>query len=512
MSSPSSPAFSLDPAANDMLAATNARDIAIDSLRGLSILAVLLYHYVGYEGAGGAYWPPASYGNYGVMLFFMISGYCIMLSADSSRSPWHFWSKRLGRLMPALLICGALTTVLKQVLPVASDRYVTWGDFGATLLALPTLNLAGIDYRPPDGAYWSLIAEFQFYALVVLLMLLGARRYMLEALLALEALVLAVASVQQLNLSMVFVYLPAFIVRVAFKRLVDTAGNSRRSGWIGLAGSLLAMLIGAALSVSDPSMPVGFSYVVAFFFCTGLFGLALHRQFGASSGVFAGSVRGASLLGVVSYPLYLLHQDIGQMLHELLAKDAGLSYDYFLRLFLIPGAMIVLAALVYHFVERPFIRPLTRLLGWAPAPFLALLGLGRVRALLSLSLIFVLVVTALRTQAGSAVDLAMQTAKGISAQQINSNQDKPWGGFQVERGTEETVVDFRSVPAHACPELMRRLQCLPGVKRLALGTRGNDEMPVPVNFFVIELRCAGILSHTVRLIMHAKPVESSACL
>jgi peptidoglycan/LPS O-acetylase OafA/YrhL len=42
-----------------------------------------------------------SKGTDGVLLFFMISGYCIALSAASSTSCWHFYAKRLGRLLPA---------------------------------------------------------------------------------------------------------------------------------------------------------------------------------------------------------------------------------------------------------------------------------------------------------------------------------------------------------------------------------------------------------------------------
>jgi len=496
------------------VAAMPAREVAVDGLRGLSILAVVIYHYV------GDHWRLVSYGNYGVMLFFMISGYCIMMSADSSRSPWHFWSKRLGRLMPALLICGALTTGLKQVLPVAPDRFVTWGDFGATLLALPTLNLANIDYRPPDGAYWSLIAEFQFYALVVVFMLLGVRRHLLEALLALEALVLAFASVQQLSLPMVFVYLPAFIVGVAFKRLMDNDVDFRRWARLGLAGALFTMFVGAGLGISDASMPVDFAYTVAFVLCAGLFYSALRFPVSAFNRVGAELIRGASLLGVISYPLYLLHQDIGEMLRQLLTRDFALSNGYFLRLILIPAIMIALAIMVYRIVERPFIPWLSRLLSQIPAPFIVLLNRCEVRLLpshpllfrsLTLSVIVLIVVTTLLVKDGPQLDQATQMARRISARQITGNQDKPWGGIQFAPGAEETVVDFHSVPVSACPELMQRLQCLQGVKRLAVGTRAKDEAQVPLVFSDIAWRCAGNRSKTVRLIMHTRPVESRAC-
>lgn len=68
------------------------RSPTIDYLRAISILWVLFYHLVPLKFFGK--------GTFGVLLFFMISGYCIALSAASSTSCWHFYAKRLGRLLP----------------------------------------------------------------------------------------------------------------------------------------------------------------------------------------------------------------------------------------------------------------------------------------------------------------------------------------------------------------------------------------------------------------------------
>jgi hypothetical protein len=130
---------------------------------------------------------------------------------------------------------------------------------------------------------------------------------------------------------------------------------------------------------------------------------------------------------------------------------------------------------------------------------------------LSLSFIVVLVVTTLIIQGRPKLELATQMARRITAHQSTNNHDNPWGGVQLAMGAEETVVDFQNVPLTACPEFMQHLQCLPGVKRLAVGTQAKDETPVPLAFSDIAWRCVGIQSHTVRLIMHTRPVESGAC-
>jgi peptidoglycan/LPS O-acetylase OafA/YrhL len=66
-----------------------------------------------------------------------------------------------------------------------------------------------------------------------------------------------------------------------------------------------------------------------------------------------------SLTGLISYPLYLIHQDVGQMLLTWAATPLNAT---FARAIVIPGLMIILASLVYFFVERNTIKPLTRFL------------------------------------------------------------------------------------------------------------------------------------------------------
>src|SRR5262245_27551519 len=82
----------------------------LDLLRFLAALGVLLFHFTGY---GGGPWPddrarhlfPAigtttAYGYLGVDLFFMISGFVILMSVWG-RGTAEFGVSRLVRLMPA---------------------------------------------------------------------------------------------------------------------------------------------------------------------------------------------------------------------------------------------------------------------------------------------------------------------------------------------------------------------------------------------------------------------------
>src|SRR5688572_28370593 len=81
---------------------------ALDLLRFLAAAAVMLYHY-GFRGSAGAdrylefrfdaLGPVCRYGYLGVPLFFMISGFVILMSAVG-KSPREFVATRAARLYP----------------------------------------------------------------------------------------------------------------------------------------------------------------------------------------------------------------------------------------------------------------------------------------------------------------------------------------------------------------------------------------------------------------------------
>ncbi|HEY8505877.1 MAG TPA: acyltransferase family protein, partial [Gemmataceae bacterium] len=99
----------------------------LDLLRFVAALAVVLYHFTGFGGAGA--WPdPAReifpgvaavtrFGYLGVDLFYVISGFVILMSAWG-RSPGEFGISRLVRLMPAywisVLLGAAVYALFRQ--------------------------------------------------------------------------------------------------------------------------------------------------------------------------------------------------------------------------------------------------------------------------------------------------------------------------------------------------------------------------------------------------------------
>lgn len=84
----------------------------IQALRGIAILAVLLYHATGDFWAGG---------YLGVDLFFVVSGFLItrLIASDIDRGTFtlqSFYVRRVKRLLPAAYVTFCFTAILSAIL------------------------------------------------------------------------------------------------------------------------------------------------------------------------------------------------------------------------------------------------------------------------------------------------------------------------------------------------------------------------------------------------------------
>jgi peptidoglycan/LPS O-acetylase OafA/YrhL len=108
--------------------------------------------------------PWTKYGWVGVQIFFVISGFVIAYSAEKA-SAYRFFVSRAVRLFPAAIICATIT--LAALLLV--DNIPT-GELFAAYLRSITLWPKGPWI---DDSYWTLAIEVAFYALVLGLLLIN---------------------------------------------------------------------------------------------------------------------------------------------------------------------------------------------------------------------------------------------------------------------------------------------------------------------------------------------------
>lgn len=336
----------------------NHRFHEIDLLRGLACLAVVAYHYLSrgqYSGwistsAHPAVEAVAQYGYLGVHLFFMVSGFVIFMSAQGS-SVRSFAASRVARLYPALWVAAPLTAVFAWALHRAEFRVPL-----STVLANMTMLPHWLEVEFVDGAYWSLAVELQFYLLVALAVAskaLNRPEWCVGGWLAVSS-VNAVRPMYPLEFWLAAQWAPLFCAGVCFF-LLKTRGRSLARLSLIACSYVLALVYeaGPDLRSVDGVAPqrvtawVDVAVLTAFYALFFAFA-AGQRRFGRSGlAVWA---------GLMTYPVYLLHQNIGYVLLEALVPS-GLPFS--LRVLLTVAFIATLAWAVVVFVERP-LAPLLR--------------------------------------------------------------------------------------------------------------------------------------------------------
>ncbi|MFI1988710.1 acyltransferase family protein [Actinoplanes sp. NPDC020271] len=144
---------------------TRSRLAWLDALRGFAAAVVALFHLMptvlGTERHLAIY-RHFDFGRYGVLLFFLVSGYVIPMSLERHGSLRRFWVGRVFRIYPAYL----LATATGLLLVAAGWQRGPAGDpvtvvLGHVTMLQDLLGLSGV-VRP----FWTLTYEMTFYLIV----------------------------------------------------------------------------------------------------------------------------------------------------------------------------------------------------------------------------------------------------------------------------------------------------------------------------------------------------------
>ncbi|MGY5886039.1 acyltransferase family protein [Modestobacter lacusdianchii] len=351
----------------------------LDGLRFLAALSVVAFHFTARESPS---WDglavPADlewlgrwtvYGELGVPLFFIISGFVLLMTAWDRSVP-SFIASRVGRLFPAYWVAVAFSMVL--VLVLWPEQWPTLGRVITEPGALLNLTMVQTAFGAPDidGPYWTLWYELRFYFLVVLLMLVGITRARVLAFATLWPIVAAVAQGSGSGL-LTTVLMPEYACYFAGGMLLYLI---RRDGhdlgtWL-LVG--LQCVIGVGISV--PRYQDLHAADLTWGRSSLLLGVGIVACFGLVALVTLGPVagrrfRGMGWLGALTYPLYLVHENLGWYVIHLLSDRTG----PLAAVLLATVAALLAAVLVHHLVERPTAPRLRRVVtdmllrGAAPA-------------------------------------------------------------------------------------------------------------------------------------------------
>ncbi|GAA1730473.1 acyltransferase [Aeromicrobium alkaliterrae] len=337
-----------------------ARFLLLDLARLLAALAVVLYHFVAREhdqwgSSAQNLFPVLSqvsvYGFLGVQLFFVISGFVILMSVEN-RSVRQFAAARAARLFPAYWVAVLATAALLVWIAPQLHQDVSLSQVLVNLTLLQTpLGIA-----PVDGVYWTLWVEVTFYAAIALLVALGVTgRGMTWFMVGWPVAGLAVSLLgnEKLIFLLAAEHAPWFAAGMCLYLMHRHGRTAFRWAFLVLV-TALAVRQTLAFNVPDtePYTDVPVSRVVA-----AVLAVAIVAVMTVVTQTDLKSVGRPWMItaGALTYPLYLLHEYWGWWMIGLVQPVAGHLAALAAALLL----SLLMAHVVAHGVERP-VRPRLR--------------------------------------------------------------------------------------------------------------------------------------------------------
>lgn len=327
------------------------RLLELDSLRGLAALGVVLYHYTFmYQKLFGHRDAPLltfSKGYLGVELFFIISGFVILMTISRTATIMDFIVSRCSRIYPAYWAAVIFTFCVVS----ASGLWVNGPVGGVAALVNLTMLQGFAHIQNVDGVYWTLQYELVFYGLALALFIAGMIRRVELA--SAGLLVLSIAYWLALRghafarlgpagtpvkwgllLLLVFQNVQFFVTGMMLYRCWKERATAFRIAILGLSVLTTLIVQGPFLGAVHALLAVAMALAVS----------GRLRVLRSAPLVFLGSI---------SYTLYLTHQNAGYVLmHALEARGVNATVAIVTTIL----AALALASLLSMGVEQPAMR------------------------------------------------------------------------------------------------------------------------------------------------------------
>ncbi|CCN36563.1 putative ACETYLTRANSFERASE [Vibrio nigripulchritudo SO65] len=329
----------------------------IDLLRFLSAIFVVIFHYT-YSAHMAGHAPVidlentriwSRYAYMGINFFFVISGFVIFMSVEGG-SARKFVASRFSRLFPAYWVALALTSIVTVYF--GAPKFTV---DGAQFLANLTMVNHWFGHMPVDGAYWTLFLEVKFYLLVFALLILRMMKYFLHVI----AIVLIVSTAtlfhpwaKEMNMWVsIFPHWSGYFAAGGVFYFIRRDGI-RRDG-----ASAFKMLLLALSFVYMVKQSTLFGELMSGWFSItfnttviAILNIAFFMLFCVTAFCKENILRQKWLyyLGVLTYPIYLVHQNIGYIIFN----HFGDSVDPVVLVTSTIALMLVVAYVIHTQVER----------------------------------------------------------------------------------------------------------------------------------------------------------------
>ncbi len=307
----------------------------INNLRGVAALSVCLFHFI-YSTVNyvtdQTVLNLAYYGQFGVALFFVISGIVIPLSllrSDYTFYNWpKFFMKRIIRIEPpylvALVLSIALILLRKQFLNETTK------EISVTQIALHLGYLIPFfkEYTWLNEVFWTLAIEFQYYLIISILILFVIKGKLIGRLLF--YLIMLAMPFYFTDTNFFPPYSALFLTGICWSFYYEKKINTIE---------FIIVLIAACVVVYFK-----FGHVEAML---GFFTIITVQVFNTRSNKIL------DFFGNISYSLYLIHPLIGASIINILSHTFFLSWQKPLVISVGLGVTILSSYIMYRFVEKP---------------------------------------------------------------------------------------------------------------------------------------------------------------
>jgi len=317
--------------------------VSVQMLRAVAAMMVVAFHLPHYLGGPPGQDLPIL--NGGVDLFFVISGFVMMISTrhrrDGGADLASFAAQRLWRIVPLYW----LATLVFIAFLAADGRLVQWPETLRSLLFIPYYDVTTQLVQPVLPVGWTLNLELAFYGVFAATLLLRPWRQVM-AIGALFGAAVALRIVMQPPASSVLFFYtsPILFEFVAGMVVALAAGHLRRLPlWTGLlliaAAAVAALALGLTMdlprtiALGGPAIALVSGAVI------------IDRRLGARA------AWPLPLLGDASYSMYLTHLMVLSAMAPL-----ALRLPPWLGAVALFTACLVIAVVVYLAVERPILR------------------------------------------------------------------------------------------------------------------------------------------------------------
>ena len=370
---------------------TKPHFILLDGLRGVAAILVLFYHIFeglafaeATNGVGSGLITTLNHGHIAVDFFFILSGFVISYAYDdrwTKMSTWQFFKRRLVRLHP-MLVMGAVIGAIAFAIAGFEKWDGTTAPTGwvmvamlLTMFMIPAVPGASYEVRgngemfPLNGPAWSLFFEYIgniLYALFI--------RRLSTWLLALLVVVLGVVhcwffvgdvseygavgvgwTIDDVNFwgGMVRMMFP-FTMGMLLARTFNTR---KFNGAFWICSLVLVVIFSVPQIETEGSVNLNALYEVL---CIAVV-FPLLVRFAACGSCGATTARACSVLGDISYPLYIVHYPIMYLFYAWLIEKKVYTLNECLGVAaLVVVSSIVLALLCLKLYDEPVRRWLTR--------------------------------------------------------------------------------------------------------------------------------------------------------